>query len=134
MGKQNLYSSLPVYDATYQLLLEVYKIQPVLSRDVRYTIGQGLTKLLMNILVTIYEANIAREKHPLLMRGRKLSVEVKVTLRILCDLKQISEKQYVRLIDMAESVSKQLTSWDNSLGKSQQSNVDASQKEERAVD
>ena len=39
----------------------------VLSRDVRYTIGQGLTKLLMNILVTIYEANIAREKHPLLI-------------------------------------------------------------------
>ena len=124
MAKQNLYTSLPVYDATYQLLLEVHKIQPVLSRDVRYTIGQGLTKLLMNILVTIYEANISRDKHPLLMRGRKLSVEVKVTLRILCDLKQISEKQYVRLIDMAESVSKQLTSWDNSLGKSQQSKIE----------
>lgn len=123
MSKQNLYSKLPVYDATYQLLLEVHKIQPVLSRDVRYTIGQGLSKLLMNIIVTIYEANIAREKHQLLMRGRKLSVEVKVTLRILCDLRQISEKQYVRLIDLAESVSKQLTSWDNSLRNAQETKV-----------
>ncbi len=123
MSKQNLYTKLPVYDATYRLLLEVHKIQPLLSRDVRYTIGQGLTKLLMNILVTIYEANIAREKHSLLMRGRKLSVEVKVTLRILSDLRQISEKQYVRLIDLAESVSKQLTAWDNSLRNTQETNV-----------
>lgn len=124
MGKQNLYSKLPVYDATYRFLLEVHKLQPGMSRDVRYTIGQGLTKLLMNILITIYEANIAREKHPLLMRGRKLSVEAKVTLRILCDLRQISEKQYVRLIDLAESVSKQLTAWDNSLRDYQKTNIE----------
>lgn len=124
MSKQSLYSNLPVYDATYRLLLEVHKVQPVLSRDVRYTIGQGLTKLLMNILVTIYEANIARDKHPFLMRGRKLAVEVKVTLRILCDLRQISEKQYVRLIDLAESMSKQLTSWDNSLRCSQEAKIE----------
>lgn len=115
MSKQNIYSNLPVYEATYQLLLGVHRIQQNLSRDVRYTIGQGLTKLLMNILITIYEANISREKHPLLMRGRKLAVEAKVTLRVLNDLHQISEKQYIQLIDQAESVSKQLTAWDNSL-------------------
>lgn len=108
------YENLPVYKATYQLTLAFQQnCMPHLSRDVRYTIGQGLVKLLMNTLVTIYEANLSYDKHPMLMRGRKMIVEAKATLRMLSDMRQISEKQYLVLSEQAESVSKQLTAWDN---------------------
>ena len=45
-----LYRSLPVYKATYSLLLSVQRMVPNMQRDVRYTLGQGLTKLLMNMI------------------------------------------------------------------------------------
>lgn len=115
MNRNSHYENLPVYKAVYQLALAVQRnAMPHLSRDVRYTIGQGLVKLLMNVIVLIYEANLSREKHPRLMQARKLIVEAKVTLRMLCDMHQVSEGLYLQLAEQAESVSKQLTAWDNS--------------------
>ena len=108
------YENLPVFKATYQLTLSVQKAMPNLSRDVRYTIGQGLVKLLMNTIVCIYEANLSNDKHLILMRARKMIVEAKVTLRILNDMHQISIGQYTQLSEQAELVSKQFTAWDNS--------------------
>ena len=110
------YENLPVYRATYQLTLAFQRqCMPHLSRDVRYTIGQGLVKMLMNLLVLTYEINLTREKHPLLLRARKMTVEVKVTLRMLCDMHQIAQGMYRQLSTQAESISKQFTAWDNSL-------------------
>ena len=115
MSQKNHYENLPIYKATYQLVLAFQvHCMPHLSRDVRYTIGQGLVKLLMNTIVIIYEANLSHDKHRLLMQGRKLTVETKVTLRMLCDMHQISEGLYLQLSEQAVSVSKQFTAWDNS--------------------
>ena len=43
--------------------------------------------------------------------------EVKIYLRILHDLKQLSLKQYVLLCERAEAISKQLAAWDKYLTK-----------------
>lgn len=114
------YEQLPVYQAIYQLTLAVQRdCMPHLSRDVRYTLGQGLVRLLMNMLVTVYEANLTRDKHALLLRARKMTVEAKVTLRMLCDMRQMSARLYLVLAQQAESVSKQLTAWDNNTMRQQ---------------
>lgn len=117
MSSLNHYENLPVYKAAYQLTLAIQTYMPRFSRDVRYTIGQGLVKLMMNTIVLVYEANLQRDKHPYLIKGRKCMVEAKVTLRMLCDMHQLSEGQYLQLAQQAEAVSKQLTAWDNKLFK-----------------
>lgn len=109
-----LYKSLPVYKAIYNLLLSVQRLMPNLPRDVRYTIGQSLTKLLMDMILLVYETNLSRDKSPFIRQNRKMLVEAETTIRILCDLHHISEGQYAMLIEQSESISKQLAAWDRS--------------------
>ena len=56
------YNQLPVYKATYDLLLYVYQIGKNVQRDYRYTLGETLKKDLIMILTLIYRANSTRQK------------------------------------------------------------------------
>lgn len=57
-----IYENLPVYKASYDLLLELYDVCHNLSRDHRYTIGERLKNRLMDLMVCVYKANANVEK------------------------------------------------------------------------
>ena len=101
------YNQLPVYKATYDLLLYVYQIGKNVQRDYRYTLGETLKKDLIMILTLIYRANSTRQKVETIIEAREKLVAVKLQLRLLHDLKQLSLKNYANASLMTESLSKQ---------------------------
>lgn len=112
-----IYDNLPVFKDTYDLLLLFIRISANLQRDFRYTIGQELKKELMDLCISIYQANGTTEKEFFISEGRKKMVVVKLDFRILHDTKQISTKQFAMFADKAENISKQLTAWNNYIKK-----------------
>ena len=109
-----IYENLPVYKATYDLLLSVFRLGRNMQREYRYTLGESMKRELTDLLVCIYKANAVRQKVPVLQEAREHVVVVKLQVRILADLRQISLRQYASIAEQIESVSKQLTAWQKS--------------------
>ncbi len=107
-----IYTNLPIYRATYSLLLSIRQMLPHLPRDCRYTMGQELSQKTMAIIILIYRANRTRRKHTTIVQMREILLEVQVSLRLLCDLRYISEAQYTMLIEQTVTMSKQMVAWE----------------------
>lgn len=110
-----LYSELPVYKVTYELLREVVMLARNVNRDYRFTLCSDLREKLTEIMIRIYRANRTVEKKPHIAEARELLVEVKIYVRILADFRQISDKQYASLANKSELISKQLAAWEKSV-------------------
>lgn len=106
-----IYDNLPVYKATYDLLLQIFRMNRNFQRDYRYTLGENVKNELIALLVCIYYANSTVQKTVYLQKAKEHMVRVKLQVRLLMDLKQISLKQYATAAEQMESVSKQLTAW-----------------------
>lgn len=114
------YNSLPVFKTVYDLLLRIHTMGRHMQRDIRFTLGESLKKEIMNLLVLIYKANKTTQKVEPLELSIETLVTIKLNIRILFDLKQITVKQYASLVEVTESASKQLTAWKkNSLEKNE---------------
>lgn len=109
-----IYTNLPIYQASYRLLLTVSKSMPDLPRDCRYSIGQDLRRKITDIIVLIYRANRNRMKIDIISSMRELLLEVQVYIRLMCDLRYISEKRYFEWIEQTTSMSKQMSAWEKS--------------------
>lgn len=118
-----IYDNLPVFKDTYDLLLQVIRVSGNLQRDFRYTIGERLKIEIMDLCIYIYKANGTYEKQEFIEKARERIVIVKLQVRVLHDLKQISVKQYAMLADKMESVSKQLVAWEKYLRKNNTSEI-----------
>ncbi len=106
------YDQTPVFKETYDLTIKLYEISPKLSRDVRYTIAEDLKKDTMYILKMIYLANFksaTKEQH--IKEALTTLATVRLQLRILKDLKQVSTKSYAQISLMTASIAAQLTAW-----------------------
>lgn len=107
-----IYDNLPVFKDTYDLLLQFIRLSGNLQRDFRFTIGERLKTEMMDLCVCIYKANAVQDKTKFIGEAREKIVTIKINIRVLHDVKQISSKQFALLVDKAESVSKQLAAWD----------------------
>ncbi|MDR1716006.1 MAG: four helix bundle protein [Prevotella sp.] len=112
-----IYENLPVYKQAYDLLLEIYGMSKNMSRDYRFTIGEEVKKRVMDLMVCIYHANSSmnEDKAAHLKKAREYIVEIKLYIRLLSDLKQISVRKLAVLTEKTESISKQLTAWAKSV-------------------
>lgn len=117
------YTDFPVYRVSYALLLKVSELMPHLPRDSRYTIGQSLREKLLEIIMLIYRASRTPQKVPVLGHMRETLSQVQVLMRLLCDLHQISERQYTQLMEEASSLSKQISAWERSERKKTNDNI-----------
>lgn len=109
------YDNLPVYKTSYDLLFALFKISNAFSRDLRFTIGEDIKKHTLRMMLCIYRANKSIED-----RARNISLArerietIRILLRILKDMQQMSLKRFVDINEKIESVSKQLTLWEAS--------------------
>jgi hypothetical protein len=58
-----LHSDLPVYKATYDLLLTIFRFTKSFSKEYKYTIGESLKKETIELLTLIYRVNIHKDLH-----------------------------------------------------------------------
>ena len=113
-----LYDELPVYKASYDLLLEIFKFTKNFSKEYKYTVGESLKKETLELITLIYRANSKKEKWQTLQTAREKIEVIRLFVRLMKDLKQISLDKFVQVNKKVENVSKQLTGWQKSLKKS----------------
>ncbi len=51
------YSELPVYKATYDLLLAIFQFSKDFNKEYKYTVGESLKKETIELITLIYRAN-----------------------------------------------------------------------------
>jgi len=106
------YDNLPVYYESYQLLLELFRFTKDFSREYKYTLGESIKKEVVEMITNIYKANSNMSNRRVLLQASRENIEViRLFLRLLRDLRQISLEKFVFLNEKIESVSKQLLAW-----------------------
>jgi len=110
-----LYDELPVYKASYDLVLEIFLFVRNFTKEFKYTIGESLKKETIELIILIYRANIKKDKATTIQEARERIELIRLLLRLTKDLKQISLKRFVYINTKVEKVSKQLTGWQKSL-------------------
>lgn len=114
MSLMATFDNLPVYKTSYDLLLELFQTANNFSRDYRFTIGEQVKKETLEMMLWIYRANksFAGRKNRIAEAREKVE-SIRITLRVLRDLKQVSFKKFLSLNEKLESVSKQLFLWES---------------------
>jgi len=111
-----LYSDLPVYKSTYDWLLAIFRFTKDFSKEYKYTVGESLKKETIELLTLIYRANVKRDKQEVLQEARERIEVIRLFIRLMKDMQQISVKQFVQINEVVENVSKQLSGWQKAMG------------------
>ncbi len=106
-----MHDTLPVFKKSYDLLIEIFKMVSGLSREYKYTIGEKLKNESLSLLLYIYKANSSRDKEMPIEKCRESAETVRLLVRILHDLRQISIKRMAALNMLIENINRQLNGW-----------------------
>lgn len=109
------YDNLPVYKASYDLLLEIFIFSKNMDKEYKYTIGENLKKETTDLITNIYRANCSQNKRELIQKARENTEIVRLYLRLIKDLKQVALSKFVTINEIIESISKQLNLWQNAM-------------------
>jgi len=108
------YNELPVYKATYDLLLAIFQFTKDFSKEYKYTVGESLKRETIELLTLIYRANTRHQKADVLQIAREQIEVIRLLIRVMKDMKQINIQRFVKINQAVENVSKQLTGWQKS--------------------
>ncbi len=87
-----IYEHLPVYKASYDLLVEIFKFTKNFNREYKFTIGEKLKNETTDLITNIYRANSTYNKAEIIQKAR-INIEViRLLIRLLIDLYQINIK------------------------------------------
>ena len=84
------YDELPVYKASYDLLLEIFRFTKEFKREFKYTVGESLKQETLDLITHIYRANSKKDKIAALQLAREKIEVIRLFVRLLKDLRQIS--------------------------------------------
>ena len=107
-----IYTNLPVYKASYRLMLSLSRAMPNMPRDCRYSLGQDTQRKIMDVIVLIYNANRERNKLLLIRKMQEVLTEVQVYVRLMNDMKYISEGMYLDFAEQIVGIAKQMSAWE----------------------
>jgi len=108
------YNELPVYKASYDLLLAIFEFVKHFTKEFKYTVGESLKKETIELIILIYRANSKTDKNETLQTAREHIEVIRLLIRLMKDLHQINLKRFVAINSQIENVSKQLTGWQRS--------------------
>lgn len=117
--------SIPVYGATYRLTVDVTQLCARLERTYRYSLGEELRGSLMKALLDITFASDKEQRLARIRSAREAVEEAQLCLRLLNDLKAITDKRYVPFIDATEDIKKQLAAWERAEHSTRNAGVQA---------
>ena len=105
------YNDLPVYKATYDLLLEIFRFTKNFNKEYKFTVGESIKNETLELITLIYRANSKRDRKNIIREAREKIEVIRLFIRLMKDLQQISIKRFVQVNIQVENVSKQLTGW-----------------------
>ena len=106
------YDNLPVYRASYDLLVELFRFTKDFSREYKFTLGESIKKETVEMITNIYRANSTFANRKEKIQSARENIEtIRLFLRLLKDLNQVDLKKFVSLNEKIESVSRQLAGW-----------------------
>jgi hypothetical protein len=105
------YYHLDVYKTSYKLLVEIHKSFKNLNKEHKYTIGEKVKEKVFAVLVGIYKVNKSTHKAKALEEILDDVEYIRLSLRLLRDLKGLNDKKYVRLLVLCEDARGQFERW-----------------------
>ena len=105
------YNELPVYKASYDLLLEIFVFTKDLRKEYKYTIGEKVKERVFEVLLGVYRANNSRNREESLAKTLEDVEYIRLSLRLLRDLRVLNDEKYARLVVLCEDVAVQLEKW-----------------------
>ena len=110
-----IYSDLPIYKASYDLLLEVFQFTKDFQKEYKYTVGESIKNETIALLTLIFRASSRQDKQAVIQEARERIEVIRLFIRLMNDMKQVSLKKFVHINQKVEDVSKQLAGWQKSL-------------------
>jgi hypothetical protein len=105
------HQELPVYKATYDMTLTIFEFVKDFAKEYKYSVGEALKRECMELTTLIFRANGSQAKGPILQEARERIEVIRLYVRLMRDLHQVSVKKFVHLNLKVEQVSRQLTGW-----------------------
>jgi len=109
------YKQLPIYKASYDVLIRIMQVVKNFSKDYRYTLGEKLENEAIELVICVYKANIRENRKEVIGEMLERIQFLGLFLRISHDMKLISMEHYSQLVEMIDNVSKQTQGWLNSI-------------------
>ena len=109
---------LPVYKATYDLFIFSFKVIKDMEKDYKYTVGEKLKNEIMDLLMNIYRANKTKDRKLKKEKTEKAqeNIEIiRILFRLLNDLKQTGFKNFIKINEKIENISRQISGWNSSV-------------------
>lgn len=110
-----LFYDLPVFKATYDILLELFLLVQKMPREHKFTLGEQVKNECLEIFLDIYQANTVADKRDFLKNATLHLLKLRVMLRICNDLRLMNMERFMKLNEQVENVSRQLAGWVKSL-------------------
>ena len=108
-----LYTELPVYRDTYQLILRIFEITKEFSKEYKYTLGQDMKRDALSLVRSIYRANKYQNRTEHLEIFLDELELLKLEIRLCVDMKLMPIRKQAMLSVLLEQIGKQVTGWRN---------------------
>lgn len=103
---------LKVYKSSYDLHLQIYKSTQNINREYKYSLVQDIKKKSFKLLLSIYKAAYDKETRIKYIKKALEKCEfIRISFRILMDLKVVNIKKYVHINVIIEDIKTQLLFW-----------------------
>ena len=107
------YEHIRIFQCAYMLTIEAYKITANFGREFKFTLGEKIKNIAHEMLDLIMRTNSLpdNEKHKFFPEIDFKKENLRVYLRIACDLKQVSPGRLGAINEKIEEVGRQLGGW-----------------------
>lgn len=105
------YNTLPIYKATYDVLLRVMHAVSHFPREYKFSLGEKIQNQMIELVIYIYKANSTRSKAEFLTKMQEQIQLVYLLLRIAHDMKIMPTEKYAGIVEMLDEVAKQTKGW-----------------------
>ena len=105
------YQHLPVFQAIYDLILEIHNRADNFPRIHRYSIGEKIKNIGFDLLDLVIKANSVKDKGAYLQEAEDVLEKLKIYIRLCFDLKILSSKGFEFLIRKMDEIGRQLNKW-----------------------
>ncbi len=108
------YQHLLIYKASYDVFFKFVNLINHFPREYKYSLGERIQNVAIDIIVLIYKANSSNDKSVLISKIIENIQLLYLFLRLSHDLKIISVDKYAEIIEMLDGISKQACGWQKS--------------------